>query len=542
MQIVKNPLTDFEKNFKIGKNMCSKKQIKSVALIILVIILLSIASVPSTIAQAVQVLTLQESINIALNKSQQIKSLKQDLNNSLMSLKAAEAGFKSNSEFVLSSFPTYYESETRIPTPDGDFSFSPQKYFIMKGELYINQPISWTDGTFSLVGSLERFQQLGTFTRTTYGFDPKTFQIDTITTVEKDPFDFSPRLSLQYRQPLFTINRLKIGYLKAKLALESTEMSYTRSELDIVYQVTSAFYQLYQGARQVEIDNESMEQSEKAYNLALKKVQAGLIPEVDAMQLEVDFERSKNTLVASEANLKRMEDAFKVLIGIDIDQEVRVTAQLDYHPIEVAFERALQEALKRRTEFQEDEINVTLAEIGVKETDANTEFRGDLYLRYGIWNRQKDFQDSFTERFDNDRQVLMQLTVPLWDWKRNRYQVEASKARLENARITSKHRIQQIKKEVRDAVLSLKEARQRVEISERSVALAEKTYKIRFLFFENGEISSQELALEQDRLTAAKTDYLAALIAYKQAVTDLTRKTLWDFEKNQPVKVLGAAD
>lgn len=513
----------------------------------LVFIILTIApffDFPGTTvkAQDVQVLTLEESINIALNKSQQIKSLKQDLNNSLMSLKAAEAGFKSNSEFILSSFPTYYESETRIPKPDGDFSFSPQKYFIMKGEWYINQPISWTDGTFSLVGSLERFQQLGTFRRTEYSFDPKTFRLDTITTVEKDPFDFAPRLSLQYNQPLFTINRLKIGYLRAQLSLESTQKSYTRSQLDMVYQVTSAFYQLFQAARQVEIDRESMEQSKKAYELALKKVQAGLIPEVDAMQLEVDYERSKNTLVASEANLKRMEDEFKILIGIDIDQEVRVTAQLEYHPIEVSFAKALQEALKRRTEFREDEINVTLAEISVKETDAFTEFRGDLYLRYGIWNRQKKFKDSFIEKFDNDRQVLLQLTVPLWDWKRNRYEVEASKARLESTRISKKHRIQQIKKEVRDAVLSLKEAKQRVEISERSVVLAEKTYKIRFLFFENGEISSQELALERDRLTAAKTDYLSALIAYKQAVTDLTRKTLWDFEKNQQVKVIGITE
>jgi hypothetical protein len=45
------------------------------------------------------------------------------------------------------------------------------------------------------------------------------------------------------------------------------------------------------------------------------------------------------------------------------------------------------------------------------------------------------------------------------------------------------------------------------------------------------------LALEQNRLTQARTNSLNAIIDYKQALADLRRKTLWDFEKDEPVKI-----
>jgi outer membrane protein TolC len=94
-----------------------------------------------------------------------------------------------------------------------------------------------------------------------------------------------------------------------------------------------------------------------------------------------------------------------------------------------------------------------------------------------------------------------------------------------------------IKQEIRDGVRSLQSAQQRLEITQRSEELAEKSYKISLLKFEGGDLSSQDLALEQNRLTQARTNSLNAIIDYKQALADLRRKTLWDFEKDEPVRI-----
>ncbi len=87
-----------------------------------------------------------------------------------------------------------------------------------------------------------------------------------------------------------------------------------------------------------------------------------------------------------------------------------------------------------------------------------------------------------------------------------------------------------------DTVRNLESAQQRLVITRRSEELAEKSYRISLLKFESGDLSSQDLALEQNRLTQARTNSLNAIIDYKQALADLRRKTLWDFELEAPVQ------
>jgi outer membrane protein TolC len=192
------------------------------------------------------------------------------------------------------------------------------------------------------------------------------------------------------------------------------------------------------------------------------------------------------------------------------------------------------EALDRRTELRTDELDVILSGISITETDAVREIRGDLNLSYGVLGRDTDFRDSFKDMQD-DRRVTLSLSVPLWDWNQNSYEVQAAQANLENTRLLRQNRIEIIKQEVRAAVRNLQSAQQRVEITRRSQELAEKSYRISLLKFENGDLSTQDLALEQNRLSDAQTNYLGAVIDYKNTLSDLRRKTMWDFEINQPV-------
>ncbi|NUM78898.1 TolC family protein, partial [candidate division KSB1 bacterium] len=266
------------------------------------------------------------------------------------------------------------------------------------------------------------------------------------------------------------------------------------------------------------------------------KQQAGLFPELEVLRLEVELANARNTMTNSEASVQRTEDNFKVLIGLPVEEAISVSTELAYRPITASLEKALTEALQRRTELRSDEISVQLSEINVKETDAGSEIKGELFASYGFLNEEKNFRDAF-QKFDTDRSIRLGLTVPLWDWGKNSAEVQAAEASLESNRLTQKNRIDLIKQEIREAVRNLASAQQRAEISQRSEELAEKSYRISLLKFENGDLSSQDLALEQNRLTQARTNSLNAIIDYKQALADLRRKTLWDFEKDEPVNV-----
>jgi len=90
-----------------------------------------------------------------------------------------------------------------------------------------------------------------------------------------------------------------------------------------------------------------------------------------------------------------------------------------------------------------------------------------------------------------------------------------------------------VAREIRDAVYRVREAQARFEVLRKSEAVAQRSYEISLARFNNGDITSQELALDQNRLTQARQATLGAFIDYELARADLKRKTLWDFEQGR---------
>jgi outer membrane protein TolC len=123
--------------------------------------------------------------------------------------------------------------------------------------------------------------------------------------------------------------------------------------------------------------------------------------------------------------------------------------------------------------------------------------------------------------------------MPIWDWGRNRAEVQAAEADLKNAENRIEDTKVKIQEEVRDAVRKLEESKSRIGITEKNIELANKTYDISLERFKNGDITSRELALEQNSLTNAKVEYLNALIDYKRALMDVMVKTMWDYVNNK---------
>jgi outer membrane protein TolC len=91
--------------------------------------------------------------------------------------------------------------------------------------------------------------------------------------------------------------------------------------------------------------------------------------------------------------------------------------------------------------------------------------------------------------------------------------------------------------EIRDIVRTVKENKNKLEVHEQNQKLARRNYRIMELRFENGDISSQELAIERERLSNIQIDYLDSYIAYQLALANLKRKTMWDFYNNNSYRI-----
>jgi outer membrane protein TolC len=289
-----------------------------------------------------------------------------------------------------------------------------------------------------------------------------------------------------------------------------------------------------------------MQLQEEAYNLASKIFSAGLIPEVEALQTEVDLAQSRNRVFTAESALRRQDDIFKQTIGMPLQEVVAVQTQVEFKPFAIDLEKAVAHGLAHRSELRERTIERRLQEIDLQRTDARSEFKAELSAYYDLsgvsdgtlpYNSttRELFRSSWNDLKDRpkNRGVLFSVSMPLWDSGVNGAEVSAARARLDQTALQLDYEQTTVEREIKEVVSRVHEAENRLEVLEKSQKLAERGYEISLARFDNGDITAQELALDRSRLTQARGAFLDAYIDYQTAVADLKRKTLYDFENDR---------
>ncbi|MCL4540350.1 MAG: TolC family protein [Bacteroidetes bacterium] len=469
--------------------------------------LLCLALVNFAFAQ--RVLTLKDAISIALQKSFNVKSADLALLSSEKSLEAIKLGLMTSVNMVF-NVPSYSRTLSNQFNPlTGTQQFFNYGFTTYEGQLYFTQPIVLTNGTFTLTGDLWKRSQFSS--------------------EQQIPVDYYSNVSLSFQQPLFTFNTLKANLTRAEINLEKAKRNYSIASNDIVYNVTAGFYQLYQAKENVEIAREKVKQTAASYKTAQNKYKAGVNAEVDALQLEVDLASSRNDLLSAENALSESLNDFKILIGLSLSDSIDVSAQLDYKPVNIDLNEAIDYALASRKELANAKADIALSRLSVDEISSQGNVTAEISANYGINKDANLFQEIYHD-FAGSRSVTFTVKVPVLDWGENRREVESAEASLKEYELIYENNKEQIKKEIIEIVNRINFAKARVEALSKSVAVAQKSYDISIQRFQAGTITSSDLQQMQLRLTDAKTNSLNALIDYKLALADLKRKTLHDFE------------
>ncbi len=473
-----------------------------------------------------RLLKLGDAISIALEKSYEMKIARLDRLAAEKNLAYRKNNFKMR---VDASFdlPDASESVQQIPREGQLPVYESRGETNFQGNLAITQPLP-TDGWLRIMGQTD-------YNRQTYW--------DNFAQQNLRRNDVLSSARLLFNQPLFTPNELKMNLKRADLNYESAEQRYRREELDIVYNVTEYFYNLYTATRELEIATENVRQQQELTDLAQKKYKAGLIPEVEAIQAEVDYTDSRNDKLAAEAAIERVADQFKQLIGLPLDENIGVMTTFDFTKIEVDSKIALQMALEQRAEIRLNEVDVELAKLQIRERKAERNFNGTLSAFYDVtgvassdvWNTSnpqelwdRSLQD-MNQRPDN-RGVVFSLNIPIWDSGANKAFVQSAEADMRASELGLVEIKKTIERQVRQVIGRLKQSQNQLDVLDQQEEIAKRGYDISIERFNNGDITSQNLALDRDSYIQAQLTYLRAYINYQLALADLKRITMYDFE------------
>ena len=488
------------------------------------IIAFSIALVGLMAKADTYLLTLQESIELAKEKSYTMRNLKENLKIAEYNLKSATSSLKTHIDFSL-TMPEFNQTVRTWDDTTG-VSFYSIKRMDYGGMVTINQPLI-TNGNIYWETGLNSYDDF-------YNQDRSA--------------TFNTRLRL--RQPidaLYGYNAIRSSLKSARLDYERTNKSLRREELNLEYRVSSSYYNLLSLQRSTEIALLDYERQTEANEIAQNKYESGLIREVDALQMEVDLAEAQNSYELALINLESALNSFKELLGIELTDSVALKDELRYTIVTVDVDKAVEYALKNRTELRERDIAIEQQDMSIRQRKAEGMVRGyfDAYVQktgtsmgdmasatYG--STLKHSATDFMDRPINYG-VGVTLSVPLLDWGENKARVRAAEARQRQNFLEKEQLERTIETETRNSVAQLNNNLKRLQLLEKNVAIAEKSFAITLQRFTDGDIDSQTLALERNRLNSAYRNHLSAYIAYQLSLADIKRKTLYDFEKGEEI-------
>ncbi len=312
--------------------------------------------------------------------------------------------------------------------------------------------------------------------------------------------------------------------------------------------ITNQFYALFQAQKRLENLGKSFQLSETNYNTGQRKYSAGLIAEVEKMSLEVNWANDLDALEQQKNAHEQQQFTFNRAMGLPLETEIWVDASEEYRPIEVDMDRALELAFQNRADIRLQEISIEQSEMSLAQTRSRG--RPDLQINAGYditgtstlsdLGIDDSWRDHLTEAFNGDNSnnntnVSLTLSIPIFDWGRNRLSVERSMVSLATAQRRMTETEENLKRDVINRVRSVEAAKRSMEIQVQNQVISERTYEIDRTRFDRGEITITDLLRSQTQYNNTQTAFLSALIGYERAKASLKEITLWDWETDQAV-------
>ncbi len=461
-------------------------------------------------------ITLAECLKIAHEQS---PSLFEARRNYEIAQSTAEAQARSlGTEVDLSlSAPIYSDNTIPIYNPvTGLTDLFPNRLTQFGPGISITQPIVLTGGTLSVTSSLYRQTQI----------PPNGPQIN----------DYLGLSTISLNQPIFKANELALTAKEADMALTDASAKYATDWASLNFSVENLYYSLYEAEAQLEIQQDVVRSSDADYELAVNKFKAGLIAEVDELELKADYAAAQTDLFDKQRLESAAQRDLEIALGFPFSDSVM--AALDTLPdVNIAIDRdqAIQAALADREDVLAARQAITKSQDEMARVGDERTIYASLSGTFGTSSEAQLAELTEDPYLNLNRGLSLSITIPVFDWGAHSYKMDAAQSLIDLDQTALTLKEQEVKQEVLSTIDQIEAAKEQVDVARQSVAVAQEAYTLSRDRFDLGKITSQDLTLDEQRLTRARLSALTAEVAEHLALADLTQKTLFDFETGKPV-------
>jgi outer membrane protein TolC len=241
------------------------------------------------------------------------------------------------------------------------------------------------------------------------------------------------------------------------------------------------------------------------------------------LQNEVALANAKQDLVVAKNDVAVARSLFNTVLRRPVDAPFAVEDVLTHQPFRLSYEKAVETALKMRSEIQIADLEVALAEKEVVFTRKDYYPSVDLQANY--YRRGDDPGLNGGEGIlDQDEwDVMATASWTFWEWGKTRYGVHEKMRRLEQARLARTEQEDFVRSEVKRAYLRTKDAESAILTVEKAVEQAKENLRINEERYKEQVSTATERLDAQVLLTTTQNNYYNALSAFNISRAALDR-------------------
>ncbi|MCL6493409.1 MAG: TolC family protein [Ignavibacterium sp.] len=333
--------------------------------------------------------------------------------------------------------------------------------------------------------------------------------------------DNSYLAAAQLSMPLFALP-LYEGIGLASDALDIAEQNYISVKNKIVGDVKKSFLAVILTRETKNVMQQSLKNAEDNFENIKRLNSAGTLSDYDVLRAEVQVENLKPVVLQMENNYKLSLEALKVAIGLDANQNIDVVGEMEFDesykiPTEA---EVIEELLQNNPTLAilEKQVKLNDRNVSLEQAAYFPSLAGFGNYQYQTQANDFKFSDyNWVKTF-----VLgLQLQIPIFNGFKTQSRVNQAEIGLNQAVEQKRNLTEAIKTQALSVLYRVQQAVKRIEGQNKTVRTAQEGYEIAKRRLENNvgtqlEVNDAELALRQ-----AKLNRLQAIYDFKVAEADL---------------------
>jgi outer membrane protein len=366
---------------------------------------------------------------------------------------------------------------------------------------------------------------------------------------------------------IFNAGKLKNNAEAASLSWQASEADKQNTSNDISLSVATYYLQVLSAIEQAEIAKIQIGQTTQQLSATKKRVEVGLLPELNLLELETQLANDSSTYISANANVEQSKMSLKALLNLDASQpfdiqvqavdQIKLQSFADLQP-DYVYTVASQnlpsvKAANFRVKAAEKNKLVAKANFyptlsfgynlssnfsnvfnyisgynltGVSTPNATTPFVTVNSAKYyiqspvfspvttqrnwgNIWNGWSDqVNNNFGQSFG------LQMSIPIFNGNQSKITYKQSVLNYRNASLQQENTNLKLKQDIYTAYNNAVIAFNKLVASQKATASAEKTYLFATKRYELGLLGTIELLNNQNNYLKAKTNFKAAQYEY----------------------------